>query len=45
MGGDRAAGAIAALAAPFTIVLFCHAVPRFPLVSLNFIFLISVSSS
>lgn len=45
MGGDRAVGAVAALAAPFTIVLFCHVVPRFPLVSLNFIFLISVSSS
>lgn len=32
MGGDRAVGAIPALAAPFTIVLFCHVVPRFPLV-------------
>lgn len=45
MGGDRAVGAIAALATPFTIALFCQFVPRFPLVSLKFIFLISVSSS
>lgn len=43
---ETAVGAIAALATtPFTIALFCHYVPRFPLVSLNFIFLISVSPS
>jgi hypothetical protein len=45
VGGGTEVGTIAALAAPFTTVLFCHFAPRFPLPNLNLIFLISLSSS
>lgn len=39
-----AVGTVAAVVNPFTIALFCHFAPRFPLANLSLIFLIFVSS-